>query len=206
MSSDQITENVEFLEEGTNVQSYVSTTTPSVDADLFGALKLTALATPITAVTVTGTPRDLQQLNVRISDNGSAQGITWGSEFEAVGVALPTTTVPGTRYTVRFLYDATSGKWGSVSAVHSLQTAPGLTSMTPHTALADVGGTAVTFVGTHLATATGATIGGLAVTSFVVTSDTGATGVTPAHATGSYDVVITTPSGSATLAAYAVYA
>ncbi len=206
MASDQATENAELVEQSTNVQSFVSTATPSINSEVFGAFRLTAQAVPVTAVTVTGVPRDLQQLVARIQDAGVAEAITWGSQFEAVGVALPTTTVPGARHTVRFVYDAVTAKWGCVAAVAGAQPAPTLVSMTPHTALADAGGDAVTFVGTYLTTATGATIGGVAVTSFVVVNDTHVTAVTPAKATGTYNVVITTPSGTATLAAYAVYA
>lgn len=116
MASDQITENVEFDEAGTNVQSYVSSATPSVNSDLFGALKITALAVAITGVTVTGHARDLQELVVRILSPG-AHAIAWGAQFEPVGVALPVITVAGKRHTVRFLYDATTSLWGAVSAV-----------------------------------------------------------------------------------------
>lgn len=114
--SDQLTNSTEFAEQATNVQSYVSNATPSVNSDQFGALKITAQAAAITGVTVTGTPNDLQQLVVRILDNGSARAITWGSQFEAVGAALITTTVAGKRHTLRFLYSTDSSKWGLVNA------------------------------------------------------------------------------------------
>lgn len=115
--SDQTTLGIAYVEQATNVQTYVSSATPSVNSDKFGALKITAQAAAITGVTVTGTPNDLQQLVVRLLDNGSARAITWGSQFEAVGAALPTTTTAGKRGTVRFVYDAVSAKWGAVSAV-----------------------------------------------------------------------------------------
>jgi fructose/tagatose bisphosphate aldolase len=46
--------------------------------------------------------------------------------------------------------------------------------------------------------ATGVTFGGSAATSVNVVNSTTVTAVTPAHAAGAVDVVITTPSGSAT--------
>ncbi len=123
MAEDQVTENVEYMEQATNVFTIVSSATPSVNAELYGALKITGLVDVITGVTVVGSagslsePRDLQQLIVRILDAGVAKAITWGSQFEAVGAALPTVTVAGKRHTVRFLYDATTSKWGAISAV-----------------------------------------------------------------------------------------
>ena len=60
------------------------------------------------------------------------------------------------------------------------------------------GGTGVTLTGVGLAGATGVTFGGSAATSVNVVNSTTVTAVTPAHAAGAVDVVITTPSGSAT--------
>ena len=61
------------------------------------------------------------------------------------------------------------------------------------------GGTAVTLTGTGFSTATGATVGGVALTSFTVVDDTTITGTTGAHAAGAVDVVVTRPTGSDTL-------
>jgi hypothetical protein len=60
------------------------------------------------------------------------------------------------------------------------------------------GGTGVTLTGTGFNGATSLTFGGTAATSVNVVSTTSVTAVTPLHATGVVDVVITTPSGSAT--------
>lgn len=60
------------------------------------------------------------------------------------------------------------------------------------------GGTGVTLTGSGFTGATSLTFGGTAATSLNVVSSTSVTAVTPAHATGAVDVVITTPSGSAT--------
>jgi len=60
------------------------------------------------------------------------------------------------------------------------------------------GGTGFTLTGTGFSGVTSITFGGDAATSVHVVDSTTVTGVTPAHATGLVDVVITTPAGSAT--------
>ncbi len=61
------------------------------------------------------------------------------------------------------------------------------------------GGAGVTLTGTLLTGATAVTFDGIAATSVTVINSTTVTLVTPAHAAGAVDVVITTPAGSATL-------
>ena len=76
-------------------------------------------------------------------------------------------------------------------------TAPVFTSISP--VYGDVaGGTAVTITGTGFTGATGLTFDGITATSIVVVSDTSITAVTPAHAAGGVNIVITTPGGTAT--------
>lgn len=72
--------------------------------------------------------------------------------------------------------------------------APIVTSLTP-TSGTSAGGTAVTITGSGFGGATSGTIGGVALTSFVVVSDTSITAVTGAHAVGATDVIITNPTG-----------
>ena len=66
------------------------------------------------------------------------------------------------------------------------------------TAGAASGGTGVTLTGVGLSGALGVTFGGMAATSVNVVNSTTVTAVTPAHAAGAVDVVITTPNESAT--------
>jgi len=72
---------------------------------------------------------------------------------------------------------------------------PSITNLSPNTGLA-AGGTAVTISGTAFTGATGVTFGGTAATAVVVVSPTSITCTSPAKAAGTYDVVVTTPSGS----------
>lgn len=60
------------------------------------------------------------------------------------------------------------------------------------------GGTSVIISGSNLSGATAVTFGGTAASSFVVNSDSQITAVTPARSSGSVQIVVTTPSGSAT--------
>jgi len=74
---------------------------------------ITALAEAITSMTtnLSGTPSNFDSLVIRIKDNGTARAITWGTSFEAKGVALPTTTVLSKVLTVGFIYDTVTSKW-----------------------------------------------------------------------------------------------
>lgn len=71
------------------------------------------------------------------------------------------------------------------------------TSIAPATGAA-AGGTAVVIKGRNFSGAAGATVGGVAITSFKVVDETTITGVTAAHAAGVVDVVITDDSGNTT--------
>lgn len=67
--------------------------------------------------------------------------------------------------------------------------APVITSISPATG-SSAGGTNVTITGSGFGGATSATVGGNALTSFVVVSDTSITGTTAAHAVGANDVIV----------------
>lgn len=100
------------------VSTETSSATPTINTDNVDAHSITALATAITSMTtnLTGTPVNFQRLLIRIKDNGTARAITWGSSFEARGVALPTTTVISKVLTVGFIYDTVTSKWGCVAS------------------------------------------------------------------------------------------
>jgi hypothetical protein len=76
--------------------------------------------------------------------------------------------------------------------------APTLATVTANSGSAS-GGRGVTLTGTSLGGTTGVTFGGVAATSVNVVNSTTVTAVTPAHAVGAVDVVLTSPGGSATL-------
>ena len=98
------------------VWTAASDATPDVNSDDYDAVTITALAAAITDVNVTGTPTNFQKLIFRIKDNGTARAIAWGTDFEAKGVALPTTTVLSKVLTVGFIYDTVTSRWGCVAS------------------------------------------------------------------------------------------
>lgn len=104
---------------GTNERrtlAVVSSATPSFSADTDGAVNVSALAVAITSVTFTGDAADLQEFIFRVKDNGTPRALAFGSQFEAVGAALPVVTVAGKRHTLRFLYDSVTAKFGLIYA------------------------------------------------------------------------------------------
>lgn len=65
--------------------------------------------------------------------------------------------------------------------------------------LAAAGGKAIEILGTNFTGATSVTFGGTAATNFVVADDTHIEAVYPAKAAGTYPLVVTTPTGTATV-------
>ena len=56
-----------------------------------------------------------QKLIIRIKDNGTARALTYGSEYRALGVALPTTTVINKTLYMGLIYNSTDTKWDLVA-------------------------------------------------------------------------------------------
>ncbi len=99
------------------VTTITSNATPTVNTDNCDQVEITAQAADITSMTtnLSGTPVNGDKLLYRIEDNGTPRAITWGSSFEAKGVALPTTTTANKQLTVGFIYNGT--KWGCIASV-----------------------------------------------------------------------------------------
>lgn len=76
--------------------------------------------------------------------------------------------------------------------------APTINSLTPNTGTGD-GGTVVTITGHHFTTVTGVTFGGTPGTGLSITDDGTLVVVSPAHAAGAVNVVITNPTGAKTV-------
>jgi hypothetical protein len=100
------------------VTTIVSSATPTINTDNCDVVTITALAAAITSMTtnLSGTPTNFQTLVIRILDDGTGRAITWGASFQAMGVALPTTTTASKVLTVGFLYDTVDSKWGCVAS------------------------------------------------------------------------------------------
>lgn len=99
------------------VGSTTSSSSPTINTDIYDVYKLTAQAVDITSFTtnLSGSPLDNQVLIIEITGT-AARAITWGSSFEASTVALPTTTVTTNMLTVGFLYNTATSKWRCVAS------------------------------------------------------------------------------------------
>lgn len=91
--------------------------TPTINTDNTDVSSITGLAQAITSFTsnLSGTPvNDGDQLEIQITDNGTARAITWGTSFASTTVTLPTTTVISTRLRVFFEWNTVTSKWDCV--------------------------------------------------------------------------------------------
>ncbi|WP_369913863.1 DUF2793 domain-containing protein [Xanthomonas sp. NCPPB 3005] len=96
------------------IQSVTSaaTVTPTFLNDL---VKITAQAVPLTLANPTGTAIDALGMVIRIKDDGTARAITYGSQYRAIGVVLPTTTVATKTTYLAMIYNAQDTTWDVVA-------------------------------------------------------------------------------------------
>ena len=99
------------------VSTETSSATPTINTDNVDAHSITALALAVTSMTtnLSGTPVNFEKLTIRFLDDGTGRAITWGASFQAMGVALPTTTTASKVLTVGFIFDSVDSKWGCVA-------------------------------------------------------------------------------------------
>lgn len=99
------------------VSTITSSATPAINTDNCTAFEITALATPITSMSsgLSGTPQSWQRLWIRIKDNGSPQAIAWGASWRAIGVTLPTLTIPNGTLYVEAYYNSADSVWDVVT-------------------------------------------------------------------------------------------
>lgn len=97
----------------TRIVQIASSATPSINVDNVDQFEILALATAVTSMTsgMSGTPGDGQPLILRIKDNGTARSLTWGSNWRAIGVTLPSITVLNKTLYVAAIYNFADTKW-----------------------------------------------------------------------------------------------
>jgi hypothetical protein len=98
------------------VQSVVSAATVTATS-LNDLVKITAQAAALTLANPTGTFAEGQALIFRIKDNGTARAITFGANFRAVGVTLPTTTTISKTTYVGCIYNSTDDKFDVIASL-----------------------------------------------------------------------------------------
>ncbi len=90
-----------------------ATVTPTFADD---QVNITAQAAGLTLANPTGTAVDGWGIAIRIKDNGTARAISFGTQYRALGVALPTTTVIGKTLYLGMIFNNADTKW-DVTAV-----------------------------------------------------------------------------------------
>lgn len=93
-----------------SIQSVSSsaTVTPTFSDDM---VKITAQAAGLTLANPTGTAIDGLGIVIRIKDNGTARSIAYGTQYRAIGVTLPTTTVISKTLYLAMVFNSDDTKW-----------------------------------------------------------------------------------------------
>ena len=97
-----------FLNARVQTVTSSATVTPVSTNDL---VIITAQAVGLTLANPTGTFTEGQALMIRIKDNATAQTITFDTNYRAIGVTLPTTTVISKTLYLGIIYNSTDAKW-----------------------------------------------------------------------------------------------
>jgi hypothetical protein len=95
------------------ITTITSNANPTINTDDCDAVTITEQAADIASMTtnLSGTPTNFQKLLIRIKDDGTARGITWGTSFQSGVATLPTTTVATKTLLVGLIYDSVDSKW-----------------------------------------------------------------------------------------------
>ncbi len=91
--------------------------TPTYNTDNYDYLHITYQTAAITSFTSsgTGTPRDGDTFRISVASVVSGIPLTFGTNFEASTVALPTTTVSGVKLDIGFFWNTETSKWRIVA-------------------------------------------------------------------------------------------
>lgn len=102
-----------------NIQTVASaaTVTPTFLND---QVNITAQAAALQLANPTGTAVPDWGIVIRIKDNGTARAISYDTQYRAIGVTLPTTTVIGKTLYLGMIWNATDSKWDVVSVAQEV--------------------------------------------------------------------------------------
>ena len=154
---------------------------------------------PNTGVLAGGTDITISGTNLSAASSVTIDGVAVTSiVINGAGTQIAAVTPAGSAGAKTLSVTTAGGTATKVGAfTYTNATLPTIASVIPNSGVLS-GGTAITITGTNLTGATSVKIGGVAATSMVVVSATSITAVTPAGAVGAKDVVVITPSGTAT--------
>ena len=125
-------------------------------------------------------------------------GMTAGSFMVLSDTALFVTTPVGSAGTVNVTVTTAAGTSSTVTAdeyTYAAPSAPTVTALSTSSG-SGAGGDVILIAGTNLLDTTGVSFGGVPAASFVINSPTQITAVTPAEASGTQDVTVTTAAGT----------
>jgi hypothetical protein len=97
-----------FLNARVQTVTSSATVTPVSTNDL---VIITAQAVGLTLANPTGTFSEGQALMIRIKDNATARTIAFDTNYRAIGITLPTTTVISKTMYLGIIYNSTDAKW-----------------------------------------------------------------------------------------------
>jgi hypothetical protein len=102
------------LDRNPSIQSVASsaTVTPTFTND---QVNITAQAAALALANPTGTAVDASGISIRIKDNGTPRAITFDTQYRAIGVTLPTTTVANKTLYLGIIFNAADTKWDVVA-------------------------------------------------------------------------------------------
>ncbi len=186
----------------------VRVTTPSgtssiVTADEFTVTNVTASAPAVTAIDLsTGSTAGGMTVNITGTNFSGATAVKFASTsatFVVNNDSSITVTVPaGSAGTVDIRVttnNGTSTTSGADEFTYLSTGAPTVTGVSPSSGTT-AGGASVAITGTNLSSASAVLFGGLPATSYTVNSSTSITAIAPPLATGTWDITVTTPSGT----------
>jgi len=96
--------------------SYTTDTGTSLNADDLDMFIVTAQAGALKFNNPGGTPTQGQKILIRVKDDGTARALTYDTQFRAMGVSLPSTTVLSKTLYMGFIFNSTDTKWDIVAS------------------------------------------------------------------------------------------
>ena len=98
--------------------SYTTDTGSSLSIATCDEFVVTAQAGALKFNNPGGTPVEGNKLIIRVKDDGTGRALTYDTQFRAVGVTLPTTTVANKTTYIGFIYNSTDTKWDGVAVAN----------------------------------------------------------------------------------------
>ena len=109
-----------YWRDTTRVNNQVSASSITIDASLYDQYVITSLATDITfPASTTGSPGNGDKMIIRIKDNGTPRGISWGGSgagaYRAIGLTLPTITTANKVLYIGCVYNSDDSVWDAIA-------------------------------------------------------------------------------------------